>query len=195
MDNKNDHYALTFSNIDSSTNSFSPSPPSTPSAMATSEAVGAQSGVYRARLIVENHLYDELLNRYQLATSRLREVTREANALQEENEWLRLANEDLTRRLHSLLSFSDQSVGLTSGSSGTSDRNNNGESVGSSSPISAVDEGEGRVSLPKSISVRSPGYFKLANLPPPATPASNQCRISPSPRPNKTVSFAYYQHL
>lgn len=182
--NKDDHYASTFSNINSSTNSITPSPPSTPSGPATPEAVRAQSRLYRARLIVENHLYDELLNRYQLATTRVKEVTREANALEEENEWLRLANDDLTRRLHSLLSFSDQSVGLTAGSSSTSGRNNNGESVGSSSPMSVADEGEERVSLPKSISVRSPGYFKLANLPPPTT-AFNQCGIAPSQRPNK----------
>ncbi|KAJ8442467.1 hypothetical protein Cgig2_022350 [Carnegiea gigantea] len=183
--NKDDHYALTFSNITSSTNSITPSPPSTPSGPATPEAVAPQSRLYRAQLIVENHLYDELLNRYRLAITRLKEVTREANALEEENKWLRLANEDLTRRLHSLLSFSGQSVGLTAGSSSTSDRNNNGESGGSSSPMSVVDEGEERVSLPKSISVRSPGYFKLANLPPPSAVASNHCGIAPSRRPNR----------
>lgn len=147
---KDDYYT---SNM-STTNSLTPaSTPSTPSGVATDEAMAAGSRLYRARLIVENHLYDQLLNRYRLAVTRLRELAREANTLHEENEWLRLANEDLARRLSSL------PVGPTVG-----DRRSSPRSVIQEDHVDGDDyNNEERVSLPRSISVRSPTYFKLLN--------------------------------
>jgi len=164
-----DDYALNFSGL------------SSPSDEALA---GSGSHLYRAQLIVENRLYEQLLNRYQTAVMRLKEVTSEANVLQEEKEWLRLANEELTGRL---LSWSDGFANKGSG-----DRNVNnvfGSSViemstedmggigstGNSSATSVImdesDESE-RCSLPKSISVPSPGYFKLVSHPssPPKSP-------------------------
>lgn len=174
----------------------STSRPSTPSATATDASVAAGSRHYRARLILENHLYDELLSRYKLAITRLREFSREATALQEENEWLRLANEDLTRRLNEVLSVSEQPcVGPVTGGWSTStsgDQQNNVFGSSNSSTRSVIDdddeeveEEDERVVLPKSISVRSSGFFKLVNLP---TTVMNQSR-SPSQHGNGTVSF------
>ncbi|KAK9683169.1 hypothetical protein RND81_10G120700 [Saponaria officinalis] len=92
---------------DLNTSLFSPSstfssPPST-RAVEDDTAPENPTHLYRARLILENHLYDELLTRYKLAITRLGELTMEANSLLEENEWLQLANEDLTRGLNRLL--------------------------------------------------------------------------------------------
>ncbi|CAO2825371.1 unnamed protein product [Amaranthus hypochondriacus] len=149
--------------------STSTSPPSTPSATAAASDIaavaGAGAGLYRARLILENHLYDELLNRYKLAITRLGELSRETKALLEENEWLRLANVDLNRRLNRVFSIPEQHYGgpATSNSS--------------TSVIDDEDEDEDeddRFSLPKSISVRSPGYFKLGNSPTNQPPSPSQ---------------------
>ncbi|KAL2896275.1 Zinc finger CCCH domain-containing protein 14 [Bienertia sinuspersici] len=187
ISNNINNYCLFSSSTTSST-----SPPSTPSA-GPSATDPAGPGLYRARLILENHLYDELLNRYKLAITRLRELTRDATTLQKENEMLRLANDDLVRRLNRVLPVSDQpnnggrSINSSNGSNDNDNIGNNTES-----PTSTViddedddneEEGE-RVTLPKSISVRSPGFFKLLNLP--STNAMNQ-----PPQANAAVSFFF----
>ncbi|XP_057522180.1 zinc finger CCCH domain-containing protein 14-like isoform X2 [Amaranthus tricolor] len=130
--------------------STSTSPPTTPSATAaaTDHAAvpGAGAGLYRARLILENHLYDELLNRYNLAVTRLHELGRETKALQEENVWLRLANVDLNRRLNRVFSITDEQpyVGPAASHSSTSVIDDEEEDED--------DVEDERFSLPKSIS-------------------------------------------
>ncbi|XP_021862681.1 zinc finger CCCH domain-containing protein 14 isoform X2 [Spinacia oleracea] len=168
MDNSsNDDYACDIIKNYCLFSSASSSPPSTPSAVAADASLEAGTGLYRARLILENQLYDELLNRYRLAITRLRELSREAIALQEENEWLRLTNGDLTRRLNGVLSVSEQPcVGNVFGASTYSP---------TSTVIDDDEEEDERITLPKSISIRSPGFFKLVNSP---TQINHQ---SPSP--------------
>uniref|UniRef100_A0A803NEQ9 C3H1-type domain-containing protein n=1 Tax=Chenopodium quinoa TaxID=63459 RepID=A0A803NEQ9_CHEQI len=147
--------------------STSTSPPSTPSATAADGSTASGASLYRARLILENHLYDELLSRYRLAITRLKELSREATTLQEENEWLKLTNDDLTRRLNRALSISGQPTNSPT-----------------STVVDDLDEEDERFTLPKSISVRSPGYFKLANSNSP-TPV-NQSQY-PSQHANGTI--------
>ena len=196
---KDDHHAFNFSGLSSS-----------PSDEAVAGS-GSGSHLYRAQPITENRLYEQLLNRHQTAVMRLKEVTREANALQEENEWLRLANEELTCRL---LSWSNES-----GMKKSADRNINnvigsgrrsviemghddmgGISTSNSSATSVImdesDDSE-RCSLPKSISIPSPGYFKLVNHPssrsPPKSPQGGGPNTSRVRRLhlNGTVSLIY----
>ncbi|XP_021737453.1 zinc finger CCCH domain-containing protein 14-like [Chenopodium quinoa] len=178
--------------------STSTSPPSTPSATAADGSTASGASLYRARLILENHLYDELLSRYRLAITRLKELSREATTLQEENEWLKLTNDDLTRRLNRALSISGQpcvdpasggwSNNNSNASIGDDHQNNNVFGGSTNSPTSTVvddlDEEDERFTLPKSISVRSPGYFKLANSNSP-TPV-NQSQY-PSQHANGTI--------
>lgn len=196
MDYKNDDYAsdIISSNVKDYClfSSVSTSPPSTPSAAATNASVEAGARLYRARLILENHLYDELLNRYRLTIMRLRDLSREATTLQEENEWLRLTNDDLSRRLNRVLTLPERpNVGPVMG--GWNDNNNDNSSGDhqnnmfgdSNSPSSTVideddEDDDERFTLPKSISVRSPGFFKIVNSP---TAVNHQSR-SPSQHVN-----------
>ncbi|XP_074299680.1 zinc finger CCCH domain-containing protein 15-like [Silene latifolia] len=100
------------------------------------------------------------------ATTRLHELTREANSLQEENEWLRLANEDLISRLNRLLASSVQQQQVVGRNSHNIDN-----IVGSNSPTSVINDHDERFAMPKSISIRSPTYFKFVNSSP-STPTS-----------------------
>ncbi|KAH9602813.1 hypothetical protein KSS87_019218 [Heliosperma pusillum] len=114
-----------------------------------------------------------------LATTRVCELTREANSLQEENEWLRLANEDLIIRLnrlhtssvqqivgrnsHNVVVFNAANNNNNSSSSSNNNNNNIDNIIGSNSPTSVINDHEERFSMPKSISIRSPRYFKFVN--------------------------------
>ncbi|GAB4832338.1 hypothetical protein Ancab_006353 [Ancistrocladus abbreviatus] len=175
----------------------SPSPVSSPpcstiSATTSSmdnNALATETRLLRARLIIESHLYQELLNRYGLALNRLHDLTRLADALREENELLRLTNDDLTRRFSSLLSQTQLSLLHNRVVPSSSDlsliddlqktgigRENNALHKNISkdvfshinSPTSVVEseclEKRGsldRTFLPKCISIRSSGYLKM----------------------------------
>ncbi|GMH19016.1 hypothetical protein Nepgr_020857 [Nepenthes gracilis] len=150
---------------------------------------------------MESHLYQELLNQYGVAVNYLHDLTREAKALREENELIRLANEDLTRHFGSLLSQPSvhQSRGVTSSTPSLTDdlrrfsasNKENHREIPNDAALSdniltcAIESdrldgtGPDRVSLPKSISVRSSGYLKVNQ------PAGNNV-AGPSRAPNRS---------
>ncbi|GAB2300017.1 hypothetical protein Dimus_034060 [Dionaea muscipula] len=150
------------------------------------ESMTTENRLYQARLIIESHLYQDLLNRYGIAVTQIHDLSKETKSLLEENDLLRLANEDLSRRLSCLSQFS-KSVLLQSRPSASSsllsliedlrigntsreiDHEIRSDAVFSSnsSPTSVIhgdrseSSGGERVTLPKSISVRSSGYLKM----------------------------------
>ncbi|KAJ8545897.1 hypothetical protein K7X08_018480 [Anisodus acutangulus] len=116
--------------------------------------------------------FQQLYNRYTLCLAHLQESIKEVEALHQENESLRLVNTDLDRRLSLLTQATIQNCLL-------SDFNRFGMGVNHDTQLSdsrppnlrqgnVVEPNrperrnvEQRVSLPKSISVRSSGYLKL----------------------------------
>ncbi|KAG5623651.1 hypothetical protein H5410_008869 [Solanum commersonii] len=124
--------------------------------------------LHQASYILE---YQQLYNRYTLCLAHLQESIKEVEALHQENESLRLVNTDLDRRLSLLTQATIQNCLL-------SDFNRFGMGVNRDTQISDprppnIRQGSvvepnrperrnaERVSLPKSISVRSSGYLKL----------------------------------
>lgn len=124
--------------------------------------------LHQASYILE---YQQLYNRYTLCLAHLQESIKEVEALHQENESLRLVNTDLDRRLSVLTQATIQNCLL-------SDFNRFGMGVNRDNQISDsrpsnIRQGSvvetnrperrnvERVSLPKSISVRSSGYLKL----------------------------------
>ncbi|CAA0824473.1 Zinc finger CCCH domain-containing protein 15 [Striga hermonthica] len=99
---------------------------------------------------IQKQRYQDLMSRYQTILSHFRDVVRLVQDLRQENVNLKMANLDFNNRLKWLLDATPYS-GLDLGSveeEGTSEK----------SPTSVMDSS--RVSLPKSISVRSSGYMK-----------------------------------
>ncbi|KAL9226523.1 hypothetical protein vseg_002328 [Gypsophila vaccaria] len=184
------------------TSLFSPSittlstPPSTRAVEGGGDTIPEpQTHLYRARLILENNLYDELLRRYRLAITRLSELASEANSLQEENEWLRLAYEDLNRGLDRLLMSSAEPPSGQQQLVGMNSTNNYNDIVviGTNSPTSVLNNNNNnnnndhdeRVLLPKSISVPSIGYFKLKkSSTSPSTPSTPMTTTTTTTTPN-----------
>ncbi|GMH30605.1 hypothetical protein Nepgr_032448 [Nepenthes gracilis] len=179
------HSVLSDENVTYSPSIMSP-PSSTQSAPCTDNAMATERRLYQARLIIESHLYQELLNRYGIALNCLHDLTRIADALREENELLRLANEDLTRSLSSLssqpsllrnLAVSSSPLSLIDDLRRVSFETASGKEnhhdiptdviFSNNSPTSVIETnrlqrtGLNRVSMPKSISVRSTGYLKM----------------------------------
>ncbi|XP_047323717.1 zinc finger CCCH domain-containing protein 14-like [Impatiens glandulifera] len=129
--------------------------------------------------------YQQLYNQYAMLIARVQESLGEVESLRQENDDLRFVNSDLMKRLSLLSEATIQNCILSSGrsplSSIANDLNrlslggNVGEDlvaseVSSVSPTSTIeqDQFEGpapmdRVSLPKSISVRSSGYLTISH--------------------------------
>ncbi|CAA7059733.1 unnamed protein product [Microthlaspi erraticum] len=139
--------------------SLSPSPPSS-SSPANRVDTTTEHRLHQARLILE---YDELNEHYELCLRRLQSLMTELDSLRHENDALRNENVDLLKLIHISTSSSSSSVSppavhnrqyrqQISDFGGAdkhfrSTRRNNPE----------------RNSLPKSISVRSPGYLQMKN--------------------------------
>ncbi|XP_027078712.2 zinc finger CCCH domain-containing protein 15-like [Coffea arabica] len=146
--------------------------------------------------------YQQLYNRYAFCLANLRESIKEVQALGQDNESLRLANADLVHRL-SLLSratihnclLSDFNRLRISGNATPSPRLYSREA----SPAPAPDVIQQkrfqrrhlaeRVSLPKSISIRSAGYLKFkpesaGKYEAPTTQASSPNRVNSPPLPD-----------
>lgn len=148
--------------------------------------------------VVQDH--QEMVNRHSLCLTHLREATEEADALRQENIHLRSINHELSKHLSLLIHASVQKQyaspdqapsfnlvegfrGLCVGEKGAS--SSTWEEVCDESPTSVMEGGrvEGveveRFSLPKSISVRSNGYLKIAQG---GTTQAGKIRTSSRPR-------------
>ncbi|KDP33020.1 hypothetical protein JCGZ_13051 [Jatropha curcas] len=171
-DNRTQQFASTFTTLYHSIFPPKPSPlpsslsfsitPSTssPSSAATTDDFDIEHQLHQARLILE---YQELCDHYELSLDRLQALTTEIESLRQENTNLRLANNDLVK----LLSLSSQAA--------IQSRFNSREMV---EPSRFERRNGERVTLPKSISVRSSGYLKLNR----ADNASNGDQSSTSTR-------------
>ncbi|PWA67971.1 hypothetical protein CTI12_AA313900 [Artemisia annua] len=141
----------------------------------SANAMATESRLSQASFILE---YQQLYNCYTMCLTALQDSVKEAEALRVENEALRVANGELLNRL-SLVSDSTRRVSsfgrsLSSASLigefsrlgiGSAFCESNGEEFPSVSPTSVIEpnqfvRGDQRVSMPKSISVRSKGYLK-----------------------------------
>lgn len=178
-------YASIFPLTDSHPNSSSISLTPSPSSCEEENPNSTENRLYLARVMLQ---YQQLADKYGLCLSHLRQAVQEAEALRQENAELRIANEDLTRRL-SLLSLPREPNPLQSrvGSSSAfplqsvmdsfqrlcvGEAGQNGRvtvEAPEASPTSVLGFEENqfqrvapdRVALPKSISVRSSGFLKV----------------------------------
>ncbi|KAJ9147314.1 hypothetical protein P3X46_029488 [Hevea brasiliensis] len=122
--------------------SFSLTPStSSPSSTATTNDFNTEHRLHQARLILE---YEELCDHYELAVARLQVLTNEIDSLRQENADLRFTNNELVK----ILSLSSQAA--------IQSRFTSREMV----EPNRFERNTERVSLPKSISVRSSGYLK-----------------------------------
>ncbi|KAJ4822400.1 hypothetical protein Tsubulata_008937 [Turnera subulata] len=129
----------------------SPSSATTATAASSAHDMATEHRLHQARLILE---YQELCDHYERSLSRLQALTEELQVLREENADLRLANGELIN----ILSLSSIQSPLTG---------NCNAAVSDFGPAAVVEpirlerpRNADRVSLPKSISVRSSGYTK-----------------------------------
>ncbi|CAL9084648.1 unnamed protein product [Musa textilis] len=155
--------------------SVSLSPSSVPFDEVEAAATATENRLYLARLALQ---YQEMSENYDLCLSHLRDAADEVDSLRRENASLRAANVELTRRL-GLLAGKHGGRVTTSGAAALAD-DFHGLSVAKPPPaeesptsVLAFQESvsgcqftrtpvvEKRVSLPKSISIRSSGYLKL----------------------------------
>ncbi|CAH2065741.1 unnamed protein product [Thlaspi arvense] len=141
--------------------SLSPSPPSSSSPLARVDTT-TEHRLRQARLILE---YDELNEHYELCISRLQSLMTELDSLRHENDSLRQENIDLLKLIHiSTSSSSSVSPPLVHNRQNRPQISDFGSQGGVNKHFpSARKSDPQRNSLPKSISVRSPGYLKMMN--------------------------------
>ncbi|XVE92624.1 hypothetical protein REPUB_Repub01dG0114100 [Reevesia pubescens] len=141
----------------------------------SSAAASSLFALYHPRLLMQQ--YQDTINRHNLCLTRLRQASKDAEALRQENTSLRSVNRDLNKKLSELIQASVQSHfassddytstpfelvnalhGLCLGGGGVGE-----EEVSDESPTSVMEGAVDveRVTLPKSISVRSNGYLKM----------------------------------
>ncbi|XP_074274909.1 zinc finger CCCH domain-containing protein 15-like [Silene latifolia] len=157
----------------------SPTPFSRSSSEQRATATTAAAVASFSRLMSE---HSDLTNRFTLCLSQLKKTFKEAETLRQENTNLRLANHELNLQINLLLeaaelqtaaAYSDP-LPLTGGKS-SSETNTGGGGLeegfenNSESPTSVIEDERnqqeveaGRVTLPKSISIRSKGYLKIS---------------------------------
>ncbi|XP_010470553.1 PREDICTED: zinc finger CCCH domain-containing protein 14-like [Camelina sativa] len=137
--------------------SLSPSPPSSSSPPARDDTT-TEHRLRQARLILE---YDELNEHYELCINRLQSLLTELDSLRRENDALRFENSDLLKLIH--LSTSSSSSSSSSVFSPPPIHNRQfRHQISDFAPIHKHHSRSAkRNSLPKSISVRSPGYLKI----------------------------------
>ncbi|XP_044488961.1 zinc finger CCCH domain-containing protein 15 isoform X1 [Mangifera indica] len=167
--------------------------------------------LYFSRLLMQQQQtqHQDMINRHNLCLTRLREAAREAENLRQENASLRSVNRELNKHLSLLIksTVSDfnsddnngnnsnsnnnnaatSSFGVVNGMRGLSISGGGGEEVCVESPTSVIENVDvKRVSLPKSISVRSNGYLKMGQaaattVPPAANPTKTRPRTPLKP--------------
>ncbi|KAB5516630.1 hypothetical protein DKX38_027278 [Salix brachista] len=135
--------------------SFTPSTTASPTSSSPADEVATDNRLRQARLILE---YQELCDHYNVSLSRLQTLTNELELIRQENADLRVANSELVK----LISLSSQASVMQNQTRAFGinrdvaiERRNNVNNV----------ERE-RVTLPKSISVRSSGYVKVSQAVP-----------------------------
>ncbi|XP_051115408.1 zinc finger CCCH domain-containing protein 14-like isoform X2 [Andrographis paniculata] len=115
--------------------------------------------------------YQQLYNRYKLCIARLHDSVEEVEALRRENESLRMSNADLSRRIALLFSrdrlLSELNrLSVASPSASPPAAGQLGYHVAGTQPLSEHNRVERRsserISLPKSISVRSSDYLRMS---------------------------------
>nr|KYP75114.1 Zinc finger CCCH domain-containing protein 15 [Cajanus cajan] len=135
--------------------------------------------------VIQKH--QDMVNRHSMCLSRLVETSKEVEALRQENGQLRAANKELQKQLHLVIQASLENhfrgLHIGEGKENCADWNNNNNNINNShnnmnsngnkelqeisdeSPTSVIENNVvevERFSLPKSISVRSNGYLKMA---------------------------------
>ncbi|KAJ0703425.1 putative transcription factor C3H family [Helianthus annuus] len=161
----------------------------------SANAIATENRLSQASFILE---YQQLYNSYTMCLASLQECVKEVDGLRIENEALRVANNDLVQRLNQFSKAKRQNYLTTSMRSSSSPSSNlisdfnrlgigasfsessgSIEKVPSVSPTSVIEPNQfvrhnnERVSMPKSISVRSKGYLKSIS-----TQQSNHQRIT-----------------
>lgn len=141
-------------------------------------AVATENRLQQARYVLE---YQELYDQYTLCVAHLQETTKEVELLRQENANLRFANKELLKRLNLLSQATIQNSLLPSGYpplslvndfhclsiGGSVNDSQVKEEISDISPTSVIGSNQfetsnvERVTLPKSISVRSSGYLKM----------------------------------
>jgi butyrate response factor 1 len=118
-------------------------------AAASAIATAAERRLRLARLALQ---YQEVVNRFELCLSYLADASNEAAALRRENDELRVANEDLARRINVVgCKLVDEFSGLRLAE----------EHAAPPPPPPPPSPLPAAPVMPKSISVRSPGYLKM----------------------------------
>lgn len=140
--------------------------------------VATENRLQQARYVLE---YQELYDQYTLCIAHLQESTKEVELLRQENANLRFANKELLKRLNLLSQATIQNSLLPSGYpplslvndfhclsiGGSVNDSQVKEEISDISPTSVIGSNQfetssvERVTLPKSISVRSSGYLKM----------------------------------
>ncbi|XP_052205532.1 zinc finger CCCH domain-containing protein 14-like [Diospyros lotus] len=141
-------------------------------------SIATDNRLHQARFVLE---YQQLYNRYTMCLAHLQETLKEVDALRQENDNLRVTNADLVKRLGLLSQSTMQNCLLSPGHppasfisdfnrlnvGGTIGDRRIAEEVSNISPTSVIEHNRfdrrstERVTLPKSISVRSSGYLKM----------------------------------
>ncbi|KAK6152863.1 hypothetical protein DH2020_012502 [Rehmannia glutinosa] len=138
--------------------------PTSPSDTASFDGGDTDRSLHDANCVLE---YQQLYNRYTLCLAQLRDSMEEVDALRRENDSLRLSNADLSHRVALLFSrdrlFSEFSrLNIASPSAAASRA---AHLTSATQPLAENNRVERRstqrVTLPKSISVRSSGYLKM----------------------------------
>ncbi|XP_013588834.1 PREDICTED: zinc finger CCCH domain-containing protein 14 isoform X2 [Brassica oleracea var. oleracea] len=132
--------------------SLSPSPPYSSSSLPARVDTATEHRLRQASLILE---YDELNENYEVCLSRLQSLMTELDSLRRENDALRQENVDLLKLIHISTSSSSSSV--------SPPHVRNRQQISDFGSQARRRSDPERNSLPKSISVRSPGYLKMMN--------------------------------
>lgn len=130
--------------------SFTPSTTASPTSSSAADEIATENRLRQARLILE---YQDLCDHYNLSLARLQTLTNELELIRRENADLRVANSELVK----LISLSSEAAVMQH----QNRTFGNNRDVAFERRNTANNVGRERVTLPKSISVRSSGFVKV----------------------------------